>query len=221
MMRALICILILTISVCKVTAQTDPTLAAMVALYTEKAESELKSQEKAMALQTTGHIWVKQEMDATTKFQRLYNDYLDSFRDIICYAAQIYGFYYEIGKLTDNMGSLTTQLKAHPDGAVAASLLPNRSKIYREILTGSIDIVNDIRKVCLSNIKMTEKQRVEIVFAIRPKLTAMNQQLQRLALAVKYSSFSDVWGEIEDNAKPDKGNIVKQAMQRWKRSAKR
>jgi hypothetical protein len=189
-------------------------------VYTDKAKSELKSQEQAMAMQTTGHIWLKEELQATTDFQTLYNDYLDSFHDIICYAAQIYGFYYEIGKLTDNMGGLTKQLKAHSTGAVAAALLPNRSRIYRDIISGSLEIVNDIRQVCLSDSKMTEAERVQIVFAIRPKLQSFNRKLQQLTLAVKYSSLSDVWGEIDDGAKADKSSIVKQAMTRWRRSAK-
>jgi hypothetical protein len=192
----------------------------MIMVYTDKAKSELKSQEQAMAMQTTGHIWLKEELQATTDFQTLYNDYLDSFHDIICYAAQIYGFYYEIGKLTDNMGGLTKQLKTHSTGAVAAALLPNRSRIYRDIITESLEIVNDIRQVCLSNSKMTEAERVQIVFAIRPKLQLFNRKLQQLTLAVKYSSLSDVWGEINDGAKADKPSIVKQAMTRWRRSAK-
>lgn len=35
------------------TAQNDPVLAGMILLYTDKAEKELKNQEKVMLLQTT------------------------------------------------------------------------------------------------------------------------------------------------------------------------
>lgn len=90
-----------------VCAQIDPTLSAMIFIYTEKAEDELKSQEMAMMMQTTGHLWTKEEIEGTTDLQRTFNDYLDSFRDIVCYAAQVYGFYHEVGRLTDNMGSLS------------------------------------------------------------------------------------------------------------------
>ena len=44
----------------------------------------------------------------------------------------------------------------------------------------SVEIVNDIRMACLSDNKMTEKERMEIVFGIRPKLKMMNKKLQRL-----------------------------------------
>lgn len=52
-----------------------------------------------MLLQSTGHIWTKEEVEATTDLQREFNNYLDSFRSIVSYAAQIYGFYHEIGQL--------------------------------------------------------------------------------------------------------------------------
>ena len=73
----------------------DPTLAAMIVLYTEKAESTLQSQEEAMLLESTGHVWIKEEVDATADIQKEFNDYLDTFHGIIAYAAQIYGFYHE------------------------------------------------------------------------------------------------------------------------------
>ena len=76
----------------EVQAQNDPVLAGMIAVYTEKAEKELKNQEKVMLMQTTGHIWTKEEVQATTDLQREFNNYLNSFRAIVCYAAQTYGF---------------------------------------------------------------------------------------------------------------------------------
>lgn len=98
----------------KVHAQLDPTLTGMVLIYTEKAKKTLKNQEKVMLLQTTGHIWTKEEVEAVTDLLREFNDYLDSFRSVVSYAAQIYGFYHEITHLTENMGEFTGQLKNSP-----------------------------------------------------------------------------------------------------------
>lgn len=223
MKRKIYLILIMTICILPMSAQIDPTLSGMIFLYTDKAEDELKSQERAMMMQSTGHLWIKEEVEGTTDLQRKFNDYLDSFRDIICYAAQIYGFYHEIGRLTDNMGGLSEQLRKSPGNALVVALTPRRNQIYREIILGSVEIVNDIRHVCLSNTKMTEKQRVEIVFAIRPKLKLMNKRLQRLTRAVKYTSFADVWAEIGEGAreKPDKLEITQACMRRWRRAADR
>ena len=197
----------------KVHAQIDPTLAGMVLIYTEKSKKTLKNQEKIMLLQTTGHIWTKEEVEAVTDLQREFNDYLDSFRSVI---------YHEITHLTENMGEFTGQLRKSPANAVAVALSTNRNKIYRELIYNSMEIVNDIRTVCLSDNKMTEKQRMEIVFGIRPKLQLMNKKLRRLTMAVKYSSMGDVWAEITEREQPkaNKAEIARSAMKRWKRSGK-
>ena len=56
----------------------DPTLAAMILLYTNKAKKELKQQEEMMLLESTGHIWITEEVNATTDLQKEFNNYLDS-----------------------------------------------------------------------------------------------------------------------------------------------
>lgn len=217
-----ICILLLCAGIPKVQAQNDPVLAGMILLYTEKAEKELKNQEKVMLMQTTGHLWTKEEVEATTDLQREFNNYLDSFRSIVCYAAQIYGFYHEISKLTDNMGDFTRQVSRNSPNALAVALSTQRNRIYRELIMNSVEIVNDIRMACLSDNKMTEKERMEIVFGIRPKLQTMNKTLQRLTKAVKYTTMSDIWREIDGNARPvtDKRGIVEAAKRRWRQNGK-
>lgn len=222
MKRAIFILITLLCVGTKVHAQIDPVLAGMVLIYTEKTKKTLKNQEKVMLLQTTGHIWTKEEVEAVTDLQREFNDYLDSFRSVVSYAAQIYGFYHEITRLTENMGEFTGQLKNSPTNALAVALSTNRNKIYRELIYNSVEIVNDIRTVCLSDNKMTEKERMEIVFGIRPKLQLMNKKLQRLSITVKYTSMGDVWMEITEQMRPkaDKAEIARSAMRRWKRSGK-
>ena len=86
----------------------------------------------------------------------------------------------------------------------------------------SVDIVNDIRQVCLSDIKMTEQHRIEIVFGIRPKLKLMNRKLSRLARAIKYTSLNDVWLELDNRARDpiDKGRITDAAFRRWRQNGR-
>lgn len=216
------CILLLCTGPLKVRAQNDPVLAGMILLYTDKAQKELKSQEKVMLLQTTGHIWTKEEIEATTDLQREFNDYLDSFRSIVCYAAQTYGFYHEISRMTDNLGDFSQQLARHPANALAVALSTRRNKIYRELILGSVEIVNDIRTACLSDNKMTEKERMEVVFGIRPKLQLMNRKLQRLTIALKYTTMGDIWIEIDGGSVPvaDKRDIAEAAQRRWRQNGK-
>lgn len=217
-MKRVILVMMLLLTINSIKAQNDPVLAGMILLYTEKAEKTLKNQELAMMMQTTGHLWTKEEVEATADLQREFNTYLDSFRSILCYAAQIYGFYHEITLLTENMGGLIHQLEKNTTNALAVALSTNRNKIYREVILNSVEIVNDIRTVCLSKNKMTEQQRLEIVFNIRPKLQVMNKKLKRLTIAVKYTSMNDVWLEISEGTRPmaDKTQIIEDAKRRWK-----
>ncbi|WP_270550385.1 hypothetical protein [Bacteroides xylanisolvens] len=217
-MKRVILVMMLLLTINSIKAQNDPVLAGMILLYTEKAEKTLKNQELAMMMQTTGHLWTKEEVEATADLQREFNTYLDSFRSILCYAAQIYGFYHEITLLTENMGGLIQQLEKNTTNALAVALSTNRNKIYREVILNSVEIVNDIRTVCLSKNKMTEQQRLEIVFNIRPKLQVMNKKLKRLTIAVKYTSMNDVWLEINEGTRPmaDKTQIIEDAKRRWK-----
>lgn len=215
----LIIMILLSLSIVRATAQSmDPTLAAMVLLYTEKAENTLESQKKAMLLETTGHIWIEEEVDDTYKLHKEFNEYLDSFRGIFVYAAQIYGFYHEVQNLADNLQGFSTQISNSPSNAVAVALSANRNKMYREIILQSVEIVNDVRTICLSDIKMTEKERINVLLGIRPKLKIMNQKLIRLTRAIKYTSMGDVWNEITDRqpVKADINNISRSAFQRWK-----
>lgn len=207
--------------ICKSAAQVDPTLTGLILTYTDKAEKQLKSQQAAMALETTGHVWIASEVEGTMDIQRAYNDYLDSFRDVVCYVAQIYGFYVEIDRLLNQMSDMNNVLRLHPSGAFATALSTQKNVIYRNLTLSSVEIVNDIRQVCLSKAKMTEKQRIDIVFNIQPKLVKMNRQLRKLTLAVKYTTFGDIWADIEllQREKIDKMTITRDCMKRWKQKA--
>lgn len=161
-------------------------------------------------------------MEGTTNLQKEFNNYLDHFNSIISYAAQIYGFYHEIDRLVAQLGTYSHQLSHQTTNALAVALSSNRNKLYRELVMSSVEIVNDVRQVCLSNNKMTEKQRLEMVFGIRPKLKLINQKLKRLIRAVKYTRLSDFWAEIDYGARSevDKPTIVQRCKERWKRNTR-
>jgi len=190
----------------------------MIVLYTEKAENSLRTEQEAMLLESSGHIWVKSEVEGVRKLDEEFNEYLDTFHGIIVYAAQIYGFYHEIDRLAENTGKLADRIAQSPGNALAVALSANRNKVYREVILQSVEIVNDIRIVCLSDVKMTEKERTEIVFGVRPKLKGMNKKLERLIRAVKYTTLTDVWNEVSGH-QPDKADIEgisTEAFRRWK-----
>lgn len=222
MKRYILLLILSLLFAAKGMAQEDPALAAQIIVWTEKAKSELKSQEAAMALETAAQIRMEDEWKQTADIQRIYNDYLDSFRDIVVYAAQAYGFYLETKKLIEHLDALGRVIDDHPDGVLAGVLSQRRNQIYRDVLMNALDIVNDIRIVCINDTKMTEQQRVDMVFAIRPKLVKMNKQITRLIRVVKYSSYTDILVEIEliERQKTDKSAITRACLARWRNNGK-
>ena len=216
--RSLMIVLVLLVFTANTSAQIDPTLAGMIALYTDQALSQRKNQQKVMSLQTIGHIWTKEEIQGTTDLQKEFNDYLDSFRSVLGYAAQIYGFYHEVSCLVGNLDEFSDILRRYPSNSLAVALSQKRGSIYSDVVLHSVEIVNDVRSACLSDHKMTEKERMEIVFAIRPKLKRLNKDIKRLSRAVKYTSLGYIWFDIEENAysKADKPGITEKARRRWR-----
>ena len=199
-------------------AQLDPTLTAMILEYTQKAKSQYNTQLETMAVETEGHVWLKQEVEATKNYQQQFDRYISTFRGIISYAAQVYGFYYEINHLTENMGRLSHQIGETPVNAVAVALHRNRNDIYVDIINRSVGIVNTIRQVCIDT-KMTENQRIELVFSIRPQLQQMNRKLAMLTKLVRCTTMAQVWYEIEYQSLPHregKAGIVEECLGAWR-----
>ena len=206
----------------KSSAQVDPTLAAMILAYTDKAKKQYDTQLGTMALETEGHVWLNGEIKAVKNYQKQFDEYLSSFRNIISYAAQAYGFYYEISHLCDNMGKLTSQISETPTNAIAVGLHNKRNDIYTSIISKSVGIVNTIRQVCIDK-KMTEKQRVELVFSIRPQLKEMNVQLAMLTKLVRSTNMGLVWYEVEHGSLPHhegKAGVVEDCLNVWRINAK-
>lgn len=128
-------------------AQVDPGLTAMIVEYTNKAKSQYNSQLETMAMETEGHVWLNGEVKSINNFQREFDNYLSTFRTIISYAAQTYGFYYEVSNLCQNMGKLTAQIGDTPVNAIAVGLHNKRNDIYVSVINKSLGIVNTIRQV--------------------------------------------------------------------------
>ena len=172
-------------------AQMDPVLTGMIIDYTNKAKSQYNSQLKTMATETEGHVWLKQEVESTANYQKQFDNYLNSFRSIISYAAQTYGFYYEINHLCENMNKLSAQIGNTPTNAVAVAL--------------------------------HNKQRVELVFSIRPQLKDMNYQLATLTKLVRCTNMGLVWHNIEYGSLPHrtgKAGIIEDCLSVWRVNAK-
>ena len=205
-------------------AGIDPGRVAAIELASDQAKKTLKSQEKAQLLMTTGHAWIKEEVEATTNFQREFNEYLDKFHDVLSIAAEIYGIYYEVTQTSKNVKALGEVLSDSPSNALAVAFSTRRNVVYRNIVRTTLDVIMDIRKVCFEKSKMTEQEKNKVISSIRPKLRAINKQLRQLTLTLRYTSFLDVWNELMDRAyylnPATKHDIITRCRRQWWNNAK-
>lgn len=221
--HALMAVVLLLCSTSAFAWGVDPVRAAMIDQYSKQAKKTLEAQNRAQALMTTGHLWMQTEIEQTTDFQREFSNYLDRFHDILGFAAEIYGIYYEITQISKNVSDLNDVVASHPANALAVVFHTRRNAVYRNIIINGVNIVMDIKTLCFDDSKMTEQEKNEMITNIRPKLRLMNKQLRALALAVKYTTFLDVWNEITDRASAyegvDKRAIIERCMRDWKNNA--
>lgn len=220
-----VCLLVVMSAISLTThAGIDPGRVAAIELASTQAKKTIEAQEKAQLLMTTGHIWVKEEVEATTNFQREFNDYLDKFHDALSVAAEIYGIYYEVTQTSKCVSDLGNVLADSPENALAVAFSTRRNVVYRNLVRTSLDIIMDIRKVCFESSKMTEQEKNRIVRSVRPKLRAINKQLRQLTLALRYTSFLDVWNELTERAyhlnPATKHDIITRCRRFWWNNAK-
>ena len=203
-------------------SQVDTVLPGLIYGITKQSEKMYESQLAAMGLETTGHVLYEHEVEQTKNFQKQFDNYLNSFRSTIAYAAQAYGFYYEVRKLTDNIGRLNKEIGDSPANAVAVALHNKRNDIYFEIITSCMGVINTIREVCIDK-KMKESERIELLFSVRPQLQNLNDKLQKLVNLVKYTTLAQVWHGIEGKAfdhRDGKADIIEESLEDWLDSGK-
>lgn len=175
-----------------------------------------------MLEQSTGHIWEKEEVEAVFDLQEQFDKYLKSFNGVVVYAAQTYGFYYEIDQMMTNMRSLTNTIGSKPVNAVAIALSARRNDIYTDIIMTTTGIITNIKDVCLDAM-MTEKERIDLLFDIRPRLKKLNRLLKTLETLCRTTTLSDVWLEVQGRRKgyDSKQDIIEQCYREWKLNIKK
>ena len=205
-------------------AGIDPGRVTAIELASTQAKKTIEAQEKAQLLMTTGHIWVKEEVEATTNFQKEFNNYLNKFHDVLSIAAEVYGIYHEVTQTSKCISDLGEVLADSPTNALAVAFSTHRNVVYRNLVRSSLDIIMDIRKVCFENSKMTEQEKNRILKSVRPKLRAVNKQLRQLTLTLRYTSFLDVWNELTERAyhlnPATKHDIITRCRRFWWNNAK-
>ena len=225
-MKKAILLLLMTLSLQPLWGQVrgiDPNLPLLIAIYTQRADTLYRQQAKMQSLEGTGHIWIRQEVEAVKELQQEFDQYISLFRDIVCFAAQTYGFYYEVGHIVGNMNRLTDLIGKAPTNALAVALHNRRNDIYVDIILRSTGIIRNIRDICFQG-KMTQAQRIELVMGIRPQLQAINSRLVLLNKLIRHTTLADVWREVQRGAidhRLTKDEIILQSLTDWKANAKK
>lgn len=195
----------------------DPAIPTAIGVATVLEKKGLESQQAVIASQQAAHLWSEAEMKALGKIERTFSAYLDSCNAIIAYVAQGYGFYQEASKLADNIADVSRELDAHPTNMFAVALSPRRNDIYVELIESCSAIIDDLYKICLDDRKMTEAERIDLLFSVRPKLMLLNRKLAHLASYLRYTNMYAVWLEIvgETRTVSSREDIAKKCLTRW------
>lgn len=220
----LILLLTMTLQVKAIGPYSDLIRATTLAQYSKKAKKALEAQNTVQGLNASGHVWLQGEVSEATKFQKEFNEYLDKFGDVLTMTAEVYGLYYEISKTVEHVNDLERTLSNSPTNALAVAFSTRRNAVYQRIIENGVDIVMDIKTLMFSKAKQTEVDKMKRLMGIRPKLRAMNKMLTVLNLAIKYTTFADVWREITDRQHSyitgsTKKEIARQCIRNWKYNA--
>lgn len=180
-------------------ARTDPGRVLVIKQAQQSGEKALKSQQKAQALNTAGHIGIKEMVEGDVSFQREFYDYLNKFHNALAVAAEIYGLYYETkqtAKHVSNISKLIDNGSIHPENFIAVAISSKRNAIYGRVIRTSLDVLEDVRKLAFGNTLKTQAEQIAILNGIRPKLRKLNGQLRELTFALYYTTLVDVWREV-------------------------
>lgn len=199
--------------------------AVEVPILTHTEIKTLEAHNVAQLFMTEGHVFVGREIKATVDFQKQFLEYLQMEKEIITAAAQLYGIYTEVKRVTKNINDITGILASAPANAIAVTLTPGRNRLYSQIYTTAAQVANDIYDVCLKKEKRTEQDRNRTLDRIRKNLNKMSKNLEQLALYLRYTTLEDVLNNVLDRANycdpHTKREIADRAFRSWHRVAAR
>ena len=207
------------------TGGVDAVRAGIVMDMSSKQKKALEYQDKAQGAMSVAHVWLQDEVESTTDFNRQFNEYLDSFHDAISVVAEIYGIYHECKKTSELVILLKDVVGDHPWNPVAVAFHSKRNDIFTSIVVKGVNMLNDIKMVCFEQSKMTEYERNKVLSNLRLQLRVINKELLRLYIYLKHTTMMDVWHEIQGRAetynipRQTKREIAERCIRRWRTNA--
>ena len=200
--------------------ESNPTLAARIILAKNDFEKALQNQRNRQLMVGEGHVFIGREVQALNELQREYNDYLDQFHDAVSTAAELYGTFLEIKRTVKLSRQVSSILSDAPTNAIAVMLKPNTSGLYGSIIQTSLGAAQDIYNACISKKKLTAQDRNKMLTDARTKIKKVNNDLAKLIIVLRYTTFEDIWFSIRTRAKymdkERKHAVIERCYDNWK-----
>ena len=200
--------------------ESNPTLAARIILAKNDFEKALQNQRNRQLMVGEGHVFIGREVQALNELQREYNDYLDQFHDAVSTAAELYGTFLEIKRTVKLSRRVSSILSDAPTNAIAVMLKPNTSGLYGSIIQTSLGAAQDIYNACISKKKLTAQDRNKMLTDARTKIKKVNNDLAKLIIVLRYTTFEDIWFSIRTRAKymdkERKHAVIERCYDNWK-----
>lgn len=129
---------------------------------------------------------------------------------------------YEDGvKIFITLGKLRKAIQSNPQGIVATMSMNN---LYIETATELISVYTLLKNAVATGgtqNMLTGAERSQTLWALEDKLDAFSKKLHCLYLSIRYYNMTDVWNNLTAGMiDRDNGEVARQALSRWKRSAK-
>lgn len=217
-MKRIILSLLLLFSVGTTFAQYPDAAETGVITYGTVQQKKPLKRVNEINLLESGMLATHQELwHETYNIQKQFHNYLDSLKDIVIYAAQAYGIYKEINYTIQTMEDLEAAFADNPTGSLALALSPTKQSIYTDCTLEVGNLLKDLNTIFMGSKKLTEKDRIHMIFSIRPRIRAMNVRIGHLVKAIRYSSLSDLYIELHmmQPVRKSKQEIATACQLRW------
>lgn len=225
-MRTRLCFflfILLGLSALPLRAQPDPARAGAVVGATVATRKVMGAQTAAITATSGMYYDLDRKLKKINKFKKKYEEYLDSMQNMLAMAASIYGIYYECTQSVRNVAILKDIFKEQPTSVLAVALYPERNAVYMDMMTQSLDVVNDFYSIFVRKEMAAEHDRYLRVERTRRKLRKYNDSMRRFCVYLSTTTLLDVWNKVLSKAERyqmrSHREVAEQALRDWHRTA--
>lgn len=181
-------------------------------------EKEIKGQTQTALMQNT----IAAEFTQMHDWQKKYNSYLKTASGYAPSLKACTHLYNDGVRIFITLGRLRKAITNNPQGIVASICMNN---LYVETATELVSVftlLNDAVAKGGEENMLTGADRSKTLWALNDKLSAFSKKLHQLYLSIRYYTFTDVWNSVTAGMiDRSNGEIAEQALERWRRAAKR